>query len=646
LFASDEADDENSIDWTKNCSDDLDGCIDASRQAELCSIASLIHGRKPAKRQKNSDLKPIAFVRFNTKIGKPRPVTIRALLDSGGSESLVTSKFAKKLRIRKAEVESTVWTTPSGPMTTNAKAKAQFTLPELQDDKLIEWDLHVSDSLGNYDMIIGRDLLEFLKIDICFSDMAVHWETASMPFKDGDATPLEAYHVQETPALAEASERLKRILDAKYEAADLDEICEGQTQLNKEEQAKLLALLSKYATLFDGTLGKWTGTKVELQLVKDAQPYHARAFPLPRCHVETLKVEVERLCDLGVLKRVNRSQWAAPTFVIPKKDGTVRFISDFRELNKRIVRRPYPIPHITDMLMNLEGFQHATSLDLNMGYYHLELSEKSRELCTIVLPFGKFEYQRTPMGLCNSPDIFQEKMNKLFMALNFVRAYIDDLLCITKGNFDDHLEKLERIFERLESAGLKVNAKKSFFARGELEYLGYWITRKGIQPMKNKVEAIMKIAEPKTRKELRSFIGVINYYRDMWIRRSHILAPLASLTSKTKKWEWGPKQAAAFKMAKRVIARETMLQYPDFSKPFLIHTDASHYQLGAVISQDGKPIAFYSRKLNDAQTRYTTTERELLSIVETLKEYRNILLGHEIEVHTDHKNLVYKHFNT
>ena len=149
---------------------------------------------------------------------------------------------------------STVWTTPSGPMTTNAKAKAQFTLPELQDDKLIEWDLHVSESLGTYDMIIGRDLMEFLKIDICFSDMAVHWGTASMPFKDGDATPAESYHVQETPALAEASERLKRILDAKYEAADLDEICEEQTQLNKDEQGKLHSLLSKYATLFDETL--------------------------------------------------------------------------------------------------------------------------------------------------------------------------------------------------------------------------------------------------------------------------------------------------------------------------------------------------------------------------------------------------------
>ena len=152
----------------------------------------------------------------------------------------------------------------------------------------------------------------------------------------------------------------------------------------------------------------------------------------------------------------------------------------------------------------------------------------------------------------------------------------------------------------------------------------------------------MKIKEPKTRKELRSFIGVVNYYRDMWIRRSHILAPLARLTSKTSKWEWGEKQAIVFKLAKRVIARETMLAYPDFSQQFEIHTDASHYQLGAVISQNGKPIAFFSQKLLDAQTRYTTTERELLSIVETLKEYRNILLGHKIRVYTDHKNLVYK----
>jgi RNase H-like domain found in reverse transcriptase len=163
--------------------------------------------------------------------------------------------------------------------------------------------------------------------------------------------------------------------------------------------------------------------------------------------------------------------------------------------------------------------------------------------------------------------------------------------------------------------------------------------------MPKKVQAIIDIAEPRTRRKLRSFLGIVNYYRDMWIRRSHVLAPLASLTSTNAKWNWGKLQKKAFAMANRIIAREVLLAYPDFSKPFQIRTDASHYQLGAVISQDGKPIAFYSRKLKPEQTRYTTTERELLSIVETLKEYRNILLGHEIEVFTDHKNLTYKEFD-
>ena len=172
-----------------------------------------------------------------------------------------------------------------------------------------------------------------------------------------------------------------------------------------------------------------------------------------------------------------------------------------------------------------------------------------------------------------------------------------------------------------------MNVKKSFFAQKETEYLGYWITREGIQPQPKKVEAIRAMTTPTTRTQLRRFIGMVNYYRDMWIRRSHVLAPLARLTSKTVKWQWGPQEQTAFENTKKIICCEVMLAFPDYLKPFVIHTDASHYQLGAVISQDDKPIAFYSRKLNDAQTRYTTTERELLSIVETLKEFRNMLLG-------------------
>ena len=138
------------------------------------------------------------------------------------------------------------------------------------------------------------------------------------------------------------------------------------------------------------------------------------------------------------------------------------------------------------MLQKLKGFQWVTSLDLNMGYYHILLDPDARKYCTIVLPWGKYEYLRLPMGLCNSPDIFQEKMSELMVGLEFARAYIDDLLCLTRGSFDEHLDHLEQFLSRLLTAGLKVNVSKSKIARQEVEYLGYWITQKGIKPLNKK----------------------------------------------------------------------------------------------------------------------------------------------------------------
>ena len=210
------------------------------------------------------------------------------------------------------------------------------------------------------------------------------------------------------------------ILDAKYEAVNLQEIASNCSHLNKDEQHSLYKLLNKYNSLFDGSLGTWTGDPYNIELKPDATPYHARAFPIPKIHEETLKMEVNRLVELGVLKKVNCSKWAAPTFIIPKKDGTVRFISDFRQLNLRIRRKPFPIPRIQDLLMKLEGFMYATSLDLNMGYYHIELTPGSKALCTIVLPWGKYEYQRLPMGLCFAQIYFKRKCHLLSLTLNIV----------------------------------------------------------------------------------------------------------------------------------------------------------------------------------------------------------------------------------
>jgi hypothetical protein len=209
---------------------------------------------------------------------------------------------------------------------------------------------------------------------------------------------------------------------------------------------QLLSILHKYQHLFDGSLGTWNAKPYNIELKPDAEPYHSRPFLVPKIHEATLKIELECLTKAGVLKKVNQSKWAAPTFLIPKKDATVQFISDFRELNKRIKRKPYLIPKIQDLLLKLEGFQYAMMLDLNMGYYHIELSPFSKCLCTIVTPFGKYEYQRLPMGLCNSPDIFQERMYEIFSDLEYVRGYIDDLLVMSCSTFEEHLQKLELAF--------------------------------------------------------------------------------------------------------------------------------------------------------------------------------------------------------
>lgn len=184
---------------------------------------------------------------------------------------------------------------------------------------------------------------------------------------------------------------------------------------------------------------------------------------------------------------------------------------------------------------------------------------------------------------------------------------------------------------------------KSFFGINEIEYLGYIISQEGIKPQPKKVQAILDIERPTTTTELRRLVGMVNYYRDLWKGRSHILGPLTELASgkKNKKIPWNPDHEKAFQDIKKLVAKETVLSYPDWSKPFEIHSDASDYQLGAVLSQGGKPLSFFSRKLTAPQNNYTVTEKELLAIVEGLKHFKNIIYGYPIKVYSDHKNLVY-----
>jgi hypothetical protein len=304
-------------------------------------------------------------------------------------------------------------------------------------------------------------------------------------------------------------------------------------------------------------------------------------------------------------------------------------------------------------MQELEGFTFATALDLNMVYYTIRFDPDASKICTIVFPWGKYSYKRLPMGITGSPDIFQAEVMTLMESLVYVQAYIDNLLCISRESFDNHLDKLEEVLKQLRDAGLKVNADKSAFCALEIEYLGYVLSKDGIKPQSNKVQAILMIQPPKGVKQLRHLLGMVQYYHDLWARRSDMLAPLTALNGEcdqtkvtkakgTKKvpWHWDEVNQRAFDHVKATIARDVVLAYPDYSEVFKIYTDASSKQLGAVITQKNRSIAFFSRKLSVAQRKYSVTKNELLAIVETRKEFKGMLWGQPIKVFTDHKNLM------
>ncbi|KAG6615283.1 Retrovirus Polyprotein [Phytophthora cinnamomi] len=249
------------------------------------------------------------------------------------------------------------------------------------------------------------------------------------------------------------------------------------------------------------------------------------------------------------------------------------------------------------------------------------------------------------MGISTAPDEYQSCMERILGDLPFVIVYLDDVLIFSE-NETEHLERLRIVFERLRQYDVTLNASKCKILRESVDYLGFTLTANGIQPQKKKIEAIQSIAEPRNKKELRRFLGMITYYREMVPNKSALTARLNRLTSKKVTFVWTPEDAAAFQEIKAALARNVWLVFPDYSRTFHVFADASGRQIGGLIAQGKRIIACFSRSLTATQQKYSTMEWELLSVVEILKEYRTMLHGFPVVIHTDHKNLLFPQENS
>ena len=628
-----------------------------------CEVSYMIPVPKGGK-PRNPSLTPITIAAVKTIGTLESCVMLKCLLDSGSTRTMIHRRALPEKVIPLKLKQTKRITTLAGEMnTTDMVHLRDIKLPEFDKNRrVMETKALVFDKKCRYDIIFGTDFLSNAGINLNYMQgtmewfenilqMREPWEMDNMEFLAmADQAKIQSELEDEYGDEFSESYLASPILDAKYEETSIADVVKQQTHLNDSQKAALRIVLEKHSKLFDGTLGVYPHRKFSIEVEPGAKPVHARPYSVPRIHMEVFKKELQHLVKLGVLSPQGTSEWASPTFIIPKKDGRVRWISDLRELNKVIKRKQYPLPIINEILKKRKGYAFFSKLDISMQYYTFELDEPSKDLCTIVTPFGKFRYERLPMGLKCSPDYAQEVMENIFRDLEDTDVYIDDVGAFS-DSWESHMTLLDAVCSKLKDNGFTVNPLKCEWAVQETDWLGYWLTPTGLKPWKKKIDAVLKMEPPKSLKQLRGFIGAVNYYRDMWPHRSHILAPLTEKTgtnpeNKTRKFVWTPEMQKAFDQMKSLMAMDAMTAYPNHNKPFVIYTDASDYQLGAMIMQDDKPVAYYSKKLTSAQKNYSTMEQELLSIVMTLKEFRSMLLGAEIHIYTDHLNLTFDNLRT
>ncbi|UYV73812.1 K02A2.6-like, partial [Cordylochernes scorpioides] len=376
----------------------------------------------------------------------------------------------------------------------------------------------------------------------------------------------------------------------------------------------------------------------------DVNPIFHKARPVPFAIRPAVTEALDKMVAKGYLCEVASSKWATPVVVVPKKNKEIRICCDFKvTLNKYLDTAAYPLPTQQDLFSTLAKGKYFSKLDLRNAYLQLEVDPGTRPLLTINTHKGLFRFKRMPFGLANAPSYFQSVMDRVLSGIGGVICYIDDVLIAT-ASIEEHLALLKTIFARLAKYNIKLKKEKCLFLQKEIEYLGHLVTEEGIRPLDHKVQAIQKAKTPTNISELRSFLGLVNFYGKFIPNLPELLKPLHELLHKKRPWVWTKECGEAIDKCKNSITSERVLVPYDATLPLCLATDASQIGVGAVLSHiiegQERPIMFASRTLSVAEQNYSQIEKEALAIIYGVTKFHQFIYGRKFILITDHKPLV------
>ena len=394
-------------------------------------------------------------------------------------------------------------------------------------------------------------------------------------------------------------------------------------------------------------LGRTTIVEHVVETLPGTTPIKSRPYNIPVGVRAEIKQQIDLMLEKGLISP-STGEWTSPVVLVKKKDGNWRFCVDYRKLNAVTKPTNMAISSIESAMEIMHGKQYFSSIDLCSGFFQVSLHKDSRPKSGFITPFGCYEFNALPQGMKGSPACF----TKLAMALNSdliasgkSACYLDDWI-MTSHTFEEHMSLLRTVFSRLRYAGLKYRPSKSQLCRKELLYLGHIISRDGIAVAPHNTDKIKKFPRPKNRTEVKRLLGLFGYYRTFIKGFAAITSPITKLTSQSVEIRWNQECEEASENLRSQITSAPILAFPDFSRPFILSTDASAIAIGAVLSQiqqDDRehPISFYSKTLNTTERKWDACEQELYAIVTAVKHYKSFLMNNQFEVRTDNAACTY-----